>query len=159
MKPNARLLALLLSTSLLAACGGGSSSATNDPSDKYVGAWGLTCYTYSDGTSAQYVLTFAKTTASQFTGTNVANAYPNANCTGAGTSFNASGNYKMDVTMIGTKSMQGVVADKVIETVDGKSYYDVMYADSSTLRFGGEGPYDAQGFSNVWHPTVVYTKR
>jgi hypothetical protein len=158
MKFSARLLALLLGTSLLAACGG-SGTSTNDPSDKYVGAWGMTCHAYSDGTSAQYVLTFAKTSATTFSGTNVANVYPNATCIGAGTSFNASGNFSMAVTIVGTKVMQGVTADRVIQTADGKTYYDVMYADSSTLRVGGDGPYDAQGYSNVWHPTIVYTKR
>ena len=160
MKFNARLLVVLVGASVLAACGGGgSSSTTNDPSDKYVGAWGGKCFSYSDGTFAQYVFTLAKTSATAIAGTNVANAYPNSTCSGSGTSFSSQGNFNFSATIIGTKVMQGVTADKVLEKFDGESYYDVMFADSTTLRFGGEEPYDAQGFSNVWHPTFVFTKR
>jgi hypothetical protein len=160
MKRFAKLLVASASAVFLVACGGGGDSAPAqvDVVDKYVGPWNGACVVFSDGTSARYVLTLAKLSPTVITGTNVANAYPNSTCFGPGTSYVEPGNFSISLTVVGSKAMQGVVADKVIGTLDGRAVRDVMYADATVLRFGGGAPYDAEGYSNTWSGELIYTR-
>lgn len=103
-------------------------------------------------------MTISKISPTAMAGTNVANEYPNTGCFGPGSSYVESGNFAFTLNVIGSKAMQGVIADKVIGSLDGRAIRDVMFADAATLRFGGGAPRDAEGYSNIWSPTLVYTR-
>jgi hypothetical protein len=156
---------LLAVAGLLSACGGGDDdAAAGANSGKYVGTWASTCTDLSSalGRPNSYKSTFVITApdAGKYTATGGNTEWANATCSGTGTPI-AGESGSTTSTIVGTKTVGSDTVDKVTYPGSGTvtlKNISFVSADGRSLRVGGSGTPDADGYPTVLNATV-YTKQ
>ena len=173
---------LLLMTAALTACGGGSDApTTTNPSpgpldtvdvvDKYVGTW-VNCQesglmtpvgsTFPPSTRSWiketdvFTKTSPTTLSDQFTQT----SHTVSSCADTPIStFTGNG----VLTFVGTKLVDGVIADKLIIkliTAGAIDEKNILFISGNLLKIGDDAkPNDAEGYPTAFDPVYVYTKQ
>lgn len=128
---------------------------TVDAADKYVGTWVTNCE--NDGTDSTIgTATYVKASANVYTGSSTADVYFGTACTGS--VVKTVGLTNMRMTIVGSKTASGVVADKVMGTATEGVGKIIMYSDGAAIQTGPNGALDADGFPNTLSSIKFYKK-
>ncbi len=150
-----RLFTALALTAALAACGGGDDDpalggdASGDAVAKYIGSWQSDCYADS-GASARARADFTKTSATSFTGKVVVYGYLGGSCSGP-VVRDENAITGLSMAHAGTKTVEGVTADKFSGSSDQGESKLVLWASGDTMRIGDvDAGKDAEGYANAF---------
>lgn len=159
-----RLFTALALTAALAACGGGDDDpalggdASGDAVAKYIGSWQSDCYADS-GASARARADFTKTSATSFSGGVVVYGYLGGSCSGPSVREEKALT-GLSMSHVGTKTVEGLTADKFNGSSDQGEGKLVFWADSNTLRIGDvDAGKDAEGYANGFLDSRFTLKR
>ena len=163
---HAQLLAAL--AAVLTACGGGSdapaAAAATAGASRYAGTWTSACVDLSSAlgrpSSYRSNFTITATNASSYTAAGGNTEWTNNNCGGTGTPI-AGESGSTTFTVSGTKTIGSDVVDKLTYAGGGGATLkslSFVSPDGRSLRLGGTGTPDAEGYPTALDPTV-YTKQ
>jgi hypothetical protein len=164
LHPACLSFTLLAVAGLLSACGGGDDPAAGGSSGKYAGTWASACTDLSSalGRPNSYKSTFVITSpdATKYTATGGNTEWANATCTGTGAPI-AGESGSTTFTLVGTKTVGSDTVDKVTAPGAGTTTLkniSFVSADGRSLRLGGSGTPDADGYPTVLNATVYTTQ-
>lgn len=155
----------LFAAALISACGSGGDDDPALPGDnsgdvvaKYIGSWQSDCFKEGSA-SGRARADFTKNSPTSVSGDIVVYAYLGGSCSGpAVKDEKVLSNFTL--THAGTKSVEGVTADKFTGTADQKNGKLVLYANGNTLRVGDvDGAQDAEGYANAFFDSRYTLKR
>lgn len=159
-----RLFTALALTAALAACGGSDDDpalggdTSGDAVAKYIGSWESDCYADS-GASGKARADFSKTSATTFTGKVVLFGYLGGSCSGP-VVRDENVLTGLVMTHAGTKTVEGVTADKFSGTSDQGEGKLVLWASGDTMRIGDvDASEDAEGYANSFLDSRFTLKR
>lgn len=160
------LCAVLTTAALLTACGGSDDepAAGGSSSGKYAGTWASACVDLSGAlgrpNSYKSTLVITSPDATKYTATGGNTEWANATCSGTGAPIvGESGT--VTSTIVGTRTIGTDTVDKVNYPGSGTTVLkniSFVSADGLSLRVGGSGTLDADGYPTVLDATV-YTKQ
>lgn len=150
----------------LTACGGGgdnaTSSASNGTADPYVGTWKNRICDAGQGGFFKDAIVITKKADKVYQVDFQIYQYSTNTCTGTGTAVPGD-NFSFVNTIVGTKAMEGVTADKVTYTdLNNATVKSVSYTDGKVLRVGDDfATKDADGFPNAFDtsPDEIFDKQ
>jgi hypothetical protein len=159
------IAAALAAASLMAACGAGGDDdpalpgdASSDVVAKYIGSWQSDCFKEGSA-SGRARADFTKNSPTSLSGDIVVYAYLGGSCSGpAVKDEKVLSNFTLNHA--GTKTVEGVTADKFTGTADQKNGKLVLFANGNSLRVGDvDGALDAEGYANAFFDSRYTLKR